>query len=62
MQEFRFYKATVQTDNGRHYIWLSASSEQSAKMMIQTAECCPAQSIVKIVEKTKKQFQTRFKH
>jgi hypothetical protein len=61
MQEIKFYKATLQSDSGRHYIWLSATDEQSAKMILQTTQSCPLRAITKLVEKTKKQFQNRMK-
>jgi hypothetical protein len=59
MNDIKFYRATLNSDSGKHYIWLSATDEDAAKRILQATQCCPERAITKLVEKTKKQFHNR---
>lgn len=61
MEDFKFYCATIKSDTGKYKLWLSAQNEYAATMLIQVCQECPKSAILKLVERTKKQFQNRNK-
>jgi len=50
--EIRNYRATLQADNGKHVLLVSASSEEMAYHILEEAEKCPRRAIIEMVEIT----------
>lgn len=61
MNDIKFYRATLNSDTGKHYIWLAATGEDAAKRILQATQCCPERAITRLEEKTKRQFNNRLK-
>jgi hypothetical protein len=48
--EIKKYKAVLKSDSGKHTIYLSASNEFNASMLLQTTQSCPKSAILSIKE------------
>jgi Fe-S cluster biogenesis protein NfuA len=61
MEEIKFYRVTLTSDQGRHHLWTAAMNEEAVRQLICACQGCPPSAILKVVEKTKRQFQNKFK-
>ena len=59
MEEIKYYRVTLDSDQGTHEIWTAAINEWSAKQLICASQSCPAAAIISIEEKTKEEFKRR---
>ena len=59
VMESNYYLAQIKNDKGLDKIWVAASDEQAARVIIQSAMACPANAIKSIKQKTRQQFKRR---